>query len=54
MVKISVPTEKGEPMYRSPIEIIYGEMSRKLEGDILKAIQKYDVVIDKEELLRAL
>jgi hypothetical protein len=41
-------------MYRTPIEIIYGQMQTQLEGDILKAVQSYGINVDKEELLRAL
>lgn len=41
-------------MYRSPIEIIYGQMETQMEGDILRAVQKYGINVDKEELLRAL
>ena len=41
-------------MYRTPIEIIYGQMQTQIEGDIFKAIQSYGINVDKEELLRAL
>lgn len=41
-------------MYRSPIEIIYGQMETQIEGDILRAVQKYGINVDKEELIRAL
>lgn len=41
-------------MYKAPIDIIYGEMSTKIEGDILKAVQRYGINVDKEELIRAL
>ena len=41
-------------MYESPIKIFQGEMQTKLEGEIMTAIQKVGVVVDKEELLRAL
>lgn len=40
--------------YKSPIEIIYGQMQAKMEGDIYKAVQSYDIKVDKEELLKAL
>ena len=40
--------------YQSPIEIIYGEVQTKLEGDVLKVIQGYDITVDKNELLKAL
>ena len=41
-------------MYKSPIEIFYGEMETYLEGEILKATQKVGVYVDKKELLQAL
>ena len=41
-------------MYRSPIEIIYGQMQTQMEGDILRAVQSYYPNVDKEELLRVL
>lgn len=41
-------------MYKSPIDIIYGQMETQMEGDILRAIQRYGINVDKEELLRAL
>ena len=41
-------------MYRSPIDIIYGQMQTQMEGDILRAVQSYGINVDKEELIRAL
>ena len=41
-------------MYKSPIDIIYGQMETQMEGDILRAVQKYGINVDKDELLRAL
>lgn len=41
-------------MYKSPIDIIYGQMETQLEGTVLKAVQKVGVNVDKEELIRAL
>lgn len=40
--------------YESPIEINYGEMQTEYENGILKAVWKYDIHCDKEELLKAL
>lgn len=40
--------------YQSPIDVIYGDMQTKLEGDVLKVIQNYDIKVDKDELLKAL
>lgn len=41
-------------MYKSPIEIIYGGMQTRLEGEILLAVQQVGVNVDKEELIKAL
>ena len=41
-------------MYKSPIDIIYGQMEMQMEGTIMRAVQKVDVNVDKEELIRAL
>ena len=41
-------------MYKSPVEIIYGQMQTQIEGDILKAVQSYGINVDKEELIRAM
>jgi hypothetical protein len=55
---ISALTEKGEPMYRSPIDIVYQnlgvDVGKKLDSDIYTAILKCDINVDKEELIRAL
>lgn len=40
--------------YQSPIDIIFDELQTKLEGDVLKVIQGYDITVDKNELLKAL
>lgn len=41
-------------MYKSPIEIIVGEMHTEWENGILKTVQNYNVNCNKEELIRAL
>lgn len=41
-------------MYNSPIEMILGEMQMQQEGEVLKAVQRVGVNVDKEELLKAL
>ena len=40
--------------YESPITIIQGQMVTEYENGILKAVQKYDIHCDKEELTKAL
>ena len=41
-------------MYKSPIEIIQGELQTKMDGAIMKAVQKVGINVDKDELLHAL
>ena len=45
-------------MYKSPIEIVMKEVFQKMnedfENSVLKAVQKVDINVDKEELLKAL
>ena len=41
-------------MYKSPIEIMCGDVKMQMEGDILKIVQSYDINVNKEELLNAL
>lgn len=41
-------------MYESPIEIIQKDIVMKQENDIYKAILEQGIVVDKEELIRAL
>lgn len=40
--------------YKSPIEVMVGEMVMQYENDILKAVQDVGIDVDKEELLKAL
>lgn len=41
-------------MYKSPIEVITEEMKLFYDGDVVRAVQKHDIDVDKEELLKAL
>ena len=45
-------------MYRSPIELIYGDITTKIneetEDFIYEAVRKVGIDVDKEELLKAL
>ena len=41
-------------MYKSPIELIYQGMEYEIEKDILKAVHKQNINVDKQELIRAL
>lgn len=41
-------------MYNSPIEIIEGQIRMEVEDNILRAVLKHDIHVDKFELLRAL
>ena len=40
--------------YESPIKIIEGQLKMQMEGNIMRAVQSYDIHVDKNELLRAL
>lgn len=41
-------------MYKSPIKVIQGELETQLEGEILKAVHRVGVTVDRDELIRAL
>ena len=41
-------------MWESPIEILQEKIKLQMEGEVLKAVQKYGVNVNKEELLKAL
>lgn len=41
-------------MYESPIKLIYKNVEQTFENGIIKAIQKVDIDVNKEELLHAL
>ena len=41
-------------MYKSPIDVIYQDIERKFENYIVRAVQKCDINVDKDELVRAL
>jgi hypothetical protein len=51
---ISVLTEKGEPMYKSPIEILTDEVNLFVNNEVFTACQRVGVNVDKDELIRAL
>ena len=40
--------------YQSPIEIIKGDMEAKMQEGVIRAIQKFDINVDEEELKKAL
>ena len=41
-------------MYKSPIKVSQGNLEMQFEGEILKAVQRVDITVDKDELIRAL
>ena len=41
-------------MYKSTIEVVYGQLQTKFEGDVVKAVQSYNINVDKYELIKAL
>lgn len=40
--------------YISPIEIIHTELRTQIENDVYKAVQQYGIIVDKDELIKAL
>lgn len=40
--------------YESPINIISQQMKIQMEGEIMKAVQRVGINVDKDELIRAL
>lgn len=40
--------------YNSPIRIIEGELTTRIEDDIMTVVRSYDIDVDKVELVRAL
>ena len=40
--------------YESPIKIIQDAMQVQVENDVYKAVQNYDIKVDKDELIKAL
>lgn len=41
-------------MYKSPIEIIYGQAQTQMENEIFRVVQSYTINVDKAELIRVL
>lgn len=41
-------------MYKSPIEIIQDELQIEMDGAIIRAVQKANIIVDKDQLLHAL
>lgn len=41
-------------MYESPIKVFQGNLEMQFEGEILKAVQRLDITVDRDELIRAL
>ena len=41
-------------MYKSPIEIIIGQIKTNYEDEIFRAVQNVGINVDREELLKAL
>lgn len=40
--------------YMPPVEVIFGEMKTEFEDNVMRAVQSYDINVDKDELVRAL
>ncbi len=41
-------------MYESPIKVIFEDVQRRFEDGIYQAVQKVDIHVDRDELLKAL
>lgn len=41
-------------MYKSPIEIMYGETRMQVVDNVVKAVQEQQIHVDREELIKAL
>ena len=41
-------------MYESPIKIFQNNLEMQLEGEILNTVQRMNITVDKDELIRAL
>ena len=41
-------------MYKSPIKVFTDELSLYYDNNIVEAVQRYDINVDKDELLKAL
>ena len=41
-------------MYKSPIELLFHGIEAQLEKGIVQAVAKHDIIVDREELIRAL
>ena len=41
-------------MYRPPVELVYGQLKTKIEGETITAVQSYNINVDKDELIKAL
>lgn len=41
-------------MYESPIKVFQSNLEMQFEGEILKAVQRADITVDRDELIRAL
>lgn len=41
-------------MYESPIKVFQSNLEMQFEGEILKAVQRANISVDKDELIRAL
>lgn len=40
--------------YNSPIMIIQTELNEELENNVYEAVMRYDIAVDKKELIKAL
>lgn len=43
-----------EMLYESPIKIMAQDVQFQMENDVMKAVQRYGIYVDKKELIKAL
>lgn len=41
-------------MYESPIKIFYSEITTQFDNEIFKAVQRVNITVDRDEIIRAL
>lgn len=41
-------------MYESPINVVVTDMATKMENEVLSVVQSYGIIVDKDELVKAL
>lgn len=45
---------RRQSMYESPIQIIYDQMQTQIDNEIIRAVQSYNITVNRDELIKAL